>query len=121
MHVTRTLLAAVLLVVAMVGVPLAAVAAANAARPVIPAEPVAAGQGTAADLPAMPDPPTTIRPLTTWFDRLPVVDAGSDAAPRPFLAGYREVTVGDRAAALALIDVAFDEIDGRSVRAGCDA
>lgn len=117
MQAPRPFIPAVLLVVAMVVVPLTGVALANAVRPVIPAEP-AAPFDPIANIPAMPDRPATVRPLSTWFENLPIVDPGSDATPRPFVARYRGLPVGDQRAAAGLIDVAFGEIRvGRSARA----
>ena len=66
----------------------------------------------------MPDPPATVQPLATWFEALPLVEPGSDAAPRPFLARYQEVPVGDLAAGARLIDVAFDRDPGPVLGAG---
>src|SRR5215207_6490441 len=98
MQLPRPVISAVLLVVAMVVVPLAGVAFANAVRPVIPQAP-GESPGTATDVLPMPDPPATLQPLATWFERLPLVESGSHEAPRPFLVRYQDVPVGDPAAA----------------------
>src|SRR4051812_44283336 len=109
MHRTRTLLAAVVLVVAMVGVPLGAVAIANAVRPVIAAQPAAATV-SAAEVSAMPRGPATVQPLAAQFEKLPIVSSGPDGATTPFLDAYRAVAVDDGAAAASLIDLAFAEL-----------
>ena len=109
MQVPRPVVPAVLLVVAMVVVPLAGVALANAARPVIIPEPALASPDDAIGL-QVPEPPTTVRPLTTWFESLPLVDPDSTTTARPFLARYRAVPVGDVGAATKLIDVAAGEL-----------
>ena len=69
MQVPRPVVPAVLLVVAMVVVPLAGVVLANAARPVIAAEPARPSPDDSIGL-QVPKPPTTVRPLSTWFEPL---------------------------------------------------
>ena len=110
MRSPRPLVPAALLLIAMVVVPIAGVALADALRPVIPAEVADPAPPGAAIPPALPARPATVRPLATWFERLPIVDAGSDATPRPFVAQYRAIPVGDVVAAARTIDVAFREI-----------
>lgn len=105
----RPIIPAVLLVLAMVVVPLAGVALANAVRPVIASEPSASPESNFS-LQPMPEPPGTIRPLATWFEPLPVVAPGTTTAPRPFVTRYNAARIGDLRAAAALIDVAFGEL-----------
>ena len=100
MQVPRPVVPAVLLIVAMVVVPLAGVALANSVDPIIPRAP-AGSPDPAADIPAMPDPPATVRPLATWFEALPLSSRVPTRAPRPFLARSQEVPVGDPAAGCA--------------------
>ena len=102
----RTAVAALVLVACAVGAPLLGVAAANAARPVIPpASPTSSG---APEFEAMPAAPSTALDVSSALESLPVVDPGADPnAPRH----VRSLTLTDAELTLtATLDLA--EISG---------